>query len=117
MSGEAVELDIRHTAAQWAFIRRIETVDKTDFTVKIRLHIDVETFVQIYANTQKDLTSYTLVLNRTRIFGRDSEGGQWHRHPVEAPDQHDFSPKGQRPITLFEFLAEVQQILQEKGLL
>lgn len=117
MNAGTVEMDVRRTVAQWVFVQRVETIDKTDFTVKMRLHIDVECFVQVYANTHKELTSYTLVLNRARIFGRDSEGGQWHRHPADAPDQHDFSPEGQRPVTLFEFLAEIQQILQEKGLL
>ncbi len=117
MSADTVERNVRQIASQWAFIQRIDTIDKTRSTVKMRLHIDVECFVQIYANTQKQLTSYTLVLHRSRIYGRDSEGGQWHRHPAEAPDQHDFSPEGQRLVTLDEFLAEVHQVLQVRGLL
>lgn len=117
MTPDAVERDVQRAAAQWAFIQRVATIDKTDFTIKQRLHVDVECFVQVYVNTSKQLTSYTLVLNRSRIFGRDSEGGLWHRHPAGAPDQHDFSPEGQRAVSLDEFLREVQQILQDNGLL
>lgn len=117
MTTDAVEREVRRAAAQWAFIQRVATIDKTDFTIKLRLYVDVECFVQVYVNTSKPLTSYTLVLNRSRIFGRDSEGGLWHRHPAGAPDQHDFSPEGQRAVSFDEFLREVQQILQDKGLL
>jgi hypothetical protein len=56
-------------------------------------------------------------LNRSRIYGRDCEGGLWHRHPAEAPEQHDFSVEGQRAVTLDEFLREAQQVLQDRDLL
>lgn len=36
---------------------------------------------------------------------------------VLTPDQHDFSPEGQRAVSLDEFLRETQQVLQDKGLL
>lgn len=117
MTTDAVESDVGRAAAQWAFIQRVATIDKTDCTIKLRLHVEVECFVQVYVNTSKQLTSYALVLNRARVFGRDSEGGLWHRHPTGAPDQHDFSPEGQRAVALDEFLREVQQVLQDKGLL
>jgi len=117
VSASAVERDVRHAAAQWAFIQRVETIDKTDFTVKLRLHVDTECFIQVYANTHKQLSSYTLVLNRSRVFGRDCDGGLWHRHPAEAPEEHDFSPEGRRAVSLDEFLREAQQVLQDKGLL
>jgi len=114
---DAVELDVQRTAARWAFIQSVVTVDKTEFTVKLRLHVDTECFVQVYANTQKQLTSYVLMFNRARILGRDCEGGLWHWHPPGALDQHDFSPEGQRAVSLDEFLRETQQVLQDKGLL
>ncbi|MEI2692894.1 MAG: hypothetical protein V9H69_25530 [Anaerolineae bacterium] len=117
MSADLVERDVRRAAAQWAFIQRVATVDKTDVTVKLRLTVDVECFIQVYANTVKQLASYTLVLSRSRIYGRDCEGGLWHRHPAEAPEQHDFSTEGQRAVTLDEFLREAQQVLQDRGLL
>lgn len=117
MSTDTVERDVRRTAAKWAFVQRVETIDKTDAAIKLRLHIDIDCFVQVYANTRKQLTSYTMVFNRTRILGRDCDGGLWHRHLPAMPDQHDFSPEGQRPVSLDEFLKEAQQVLQDKGLL
>ncbi len=115
MTADDVERDVRRAAAEWVFIREVETVDKTEHAVKMRLHVDTDCFVQVYANVQKELVSYTLVLNRYRVLGRDCEGGIWHRHT--APDQHDFSPEGQRTVSPDEFLSEAQQVLQEEGLL
>ena len=117
MTADDVEHDVQRAATQWAYILDVETVDKADHTVKMRLHVDRDCFVQVYVNTQKQITSYVLVFNRSRIFGRDSEAGSWHRHPQEAPDQHDFSSEGQRPVSLDEFLREAQQVLQDKGIL
>jgi len=117
MSTDTVEREARRTAAKWAFVRRVEMMDKTDAAIKLRLHIDTDCFVQIYVNTRKQLTSYTMVFNRARILGRDCEGGLWHRRLPAMPNEHDFSPEGQRPVSLDEFLKEAQQVLQDKGLL
>ena len=95
----------------------VETVDKTTAALELRLHIDKDCFVQVYVNTRKQLTSYAVVFNRARIFGRKCDGGRWHRHPSVMPDQHDFSTEGQRAVSLDEFLKETQQILQDNGLL
>ena len=96
MSTDAVEREVQRTAAQWAFVRSVETVDKTDAAIKLRLHIDTDCFIQVYTNTRKQIISYAVVFNRARILGRDCDGGLWHRHPPGKPDQHDFSPDGQR---------------------
>lgn len=117
MTPDDAEKTIRRTAAEWVFIQAAVLVDKTEHALKMRLHIDSACFVQIYANPQKDLLSYTLVLNRSRIYGRDCVGGEWHRHPFDAPESHDFSQDGSRSVTLSDFLAEVQQILMATGLL
>jgi len=111
------ERTVQQEATQWAFIQWIVSVDRTDYAVKLRLHVDAECFVQVYANVQKGLISFTLVVNRARIYGRDCEGGVWHRHPHHAPETHDFSSEGSQAITLARFLVEVQQILQAKGML
>jgi len=113
----ALERDIQRTAARWAFVRLVETVDKTNEAIKLRLHIDTDCFVQVYVNTRKQIISYAVVFNRTRILGRDCDGGSWHRHPAATPDQHDFSPEGQRAVSLDEFLKEAQQVLQDQEIL
>ena len=117
MTADDVERDIQRIATEWAFIQDVKTVDKAENMIKMRLHVDTDCFIQVYANTQKQIFSYVLVLNRSRIFGRDCEGGLWHRHPHQAPDQHDFSPEGQRAVSFSEFLSEAQQVLQEEDLL
>lgn len=117
MTAAEFERDVQQVADQWAYVQWVVTVDKTDYAVKLRLHVDAECFIQVYANVQKGLISFTLVLNRMRIYGRDCEGGVWHRHPHTDPGTHDFSPEGSRAVTLAHFLAEAQQILQTEGIL
>ena len=58
-----------------------------------------------------------MVLGCERIYGRDCDGGFWHRHREDDPSGHDFSPEGSREIDLDEFLSETQEILIEKGIL
>jgi hypothetical protein len=106
VSTDAVESEVQRTAVNWAFVRRIETVDKTDDAIKLQLHIDTDCFIQVYTNTRKQIISYAVVFNRARILGRDCDGGSWHRHPPGMSDQHDFSPEGQRAVSLDEFLKE-----------
>ena len=87
MSPDEFEEVVRTTAADWAYIQWISLLDKTEHALKMRLHIDSACFVQVYANPQKTLWSYTLVLNRTRIFGRDCDGGRWITAHVVALEQ------------------------------
>ena len=110
-------LHVFSVATQWSFLRAVEIVDKTDYAVKLRLHVDTECFIQIYANVQKGILSYALVLNRLRIYGRDNEGGIWHRHPHGQPDSHDLSPEGRIEVTPAQFLAGAQEVLKNEGLL
>lgn len=117
MTPGAFEQRVREEASHFAFIRRVVTLDKTANTVKLRLYISTECFVQVYANVHKGLQSYTLVLHQTRIYGRDNDGAGWHRHPRSAPESHDFSAEGGQPVSLGEFLDEVQQILTAEGIL
>lgn len=116
MSIEVIERQIATVAGRFSFVQKVETMDKTANTVKIRLEISSACFVQVYLNVRKGLTSFALVFNRARIFGRDSDGGRWHRHPYEDPDRHDFSPEGSRTVDLEEFLVEVEEVLRRESL-
>lgn len=117
MNVDEFEQGVYRTAAEWSFIRSVETIDRTDYAIKLRLHVDTECFIQVYANVAKEILSYTVVLNRLRVYGRDNDGGEWHRHPHGSPESHDRSPEGQREVALSAFLAEAQQILTAVGLL
>lgn len=95
MTVEDTELDVLSSAAHWAFVQDILTVDKTAHTIKLRLTITAECFVQVYVNVQKSIVSYTLVFNRSRIYGRDCDGGtgiailQKHRNSTISPPKGD----------------------------
>ncbi len=108
MTRDVFEQRVREEASHFAFIRSVATLGKTTSTVKLRLYVTAECFVQVYANLCKGMMSYTLVLHQTRLYGRDNDGTGWHRHPRSAPESHDFSDEGIRPVSLAEFLDEVQ---------
>lgn len=111
------EQEIHTIVSRFSYIQQLITLDQTAYTIKLRLHITTDCFVQIYANVRKNIVSYTLVLSQNRIYGRNCYGGVWHRHPYEAPETHDFGPEGCREVSLEEFLIEVQRILEQEELL
>jgi hypothetical protein len=111
------EAQIYDVASRFSFVQRVVTLDKTANTIKLRLHATTDCFVQIYTNVQKTLVNYVLILDRSRIYGRNCDGGAWHRHPYENPAAHDFGSEGAKAVSLEEFLIEVQQILQREGIL
>lgn len=117
MTVDDFEQEVIQIAETWTFIRSATTLDKTAHAIKMRLSVAPECFVQIYTNVQKNLVSYALILHRMRVYGRDCDGGRWHRHPYPHADGHDFSPEGQREVSLNDFLLEAQQILQSEGIL
>lgn len=117
MTVDEFERQVHQTATRFAYIRQAVTLDKTANTVKLRLQIAKDCFVQVYANTAKGLYNYVLVLSRQRFYGRDCEGGDWHRHPHHDADTHDVSPEGSRPVSPEEFLVEVEQVLTAEGIL
>ncbi|WP_290597686.1 MULTISPECIES: hypothetical protein [unclassified Archaeoglobus] len=50
------------------------------------------------------------------MFGRDCVGGEWHKHPFENPDDHDFGEDSSKEVSVSEFFEEVFRLLVEKGL-
>jgi hypothetical protein len=50
-----VKREVQRTAAKWAFVQRLETVDQTNDAIKLRLHIDTDCFVQVYVGTRQQL--------------------------------------------------------------
>ena len=113
MSINELQREIEDTAGEFRFIRDVVRVDVTDVSVKYRLIIEKDFYIQIYINIRNGTTGFVLILHGQRIYGRDSEDWKWHQHPFENPDTHDFSPEGSRKVSLEEFLWEVQDILEE----
>jgi len=101
-------------AVSAAFGLELVEVDRTDNTVSLKLVIDAEIFIQVYSNTRKDKLNLTLVFKKRRLYGYDSEGGKYHCHPIENPDEHTFV--NQRK-SIREFVEESLKLLEEKELL
>jgi len=94
-----------------AYIVRLEVLDQSTTMLKARLYISPALFVQVYRNDRFDTTNLALIYNRQRIYARDQLGGVWHRHAAAAPHLHDTSVEGRRPVSLSEFLDEVETVL------
>ena len=108
---------IEEASLVFTFIKRFVRMDETEHTVKFRLVIEEDLFVQVYNNVENNTVGYVLVNKGQRIYGRDAIEGKWHRHTFEDPLGHDFSAEGSKKVRLKEFLMEVQEILDRERLL
>ena len=88
------------------YFSRTDVLDQTLSLVKVRLYITPDLFVQIYRNDQYQTTNLVLIHNNQRLYARDELDGRWHRHTHLAPEEHDTSKEGQRPVEISEFLDE-----------
>ena len=84
--------------------------------LKVRLLVSVDLFVQVYRNDQFHTTNLALIHNGQRLCARDELDGHWHRHTHASPEEHVTSSDGRKPVTLSEFLDEVEQVLAELDL-
>jgi hypothetical protein len=98
------------------YFMRMDVLDQTASLVKIRLYITPDLFVQIYRNDRYQTTNLVLIHNNQRLYARDELDGQWHRHTHLAPEEHDTSKEGQKPVEVSEFLDEVEKVLASLNL-
>ncbi|MBI5050935.1 MAG: hypothetical protein HZC11_08740 [Nitrospirae bacterium] len=101
------------SASKTSRIKELRIIEKTKSVLKARLYFSEDIFVQIYVNVKRPKKSYALVINDTRIFGKDFIFGAWHAHPFKAPLMHDDSVKSKKPVTIEEFVEEAVFILSE----
>jgi hypothetical protein len=109
--------EVAAAASTFSFVQTVLTIDKNPAALKMRLFLGPEFFVQVYVNVVTGTRNFALVLGRQRLYARDCVGGVWHRHPYRDSDAHDFSAEGARPVTVVKFLIEVQELVEEAGLL
>jgi hypothetical protein len=88
--------------------------DRTDNIVSLRLLIDNELHIQIYGNAEKKKLSFALVFKERRLYGFDSEGGKYHCHSFDDPENHVFVDEVK---TVREFVQESLSFLEERNLL
>ena len=89
-------------------------IDSTDNIISLKLLIDNELFIQIYGNTKKEKLNLALVFKNRRLYGYDSEGGRYHCHPINAPDEHIFVDERK---SIEEFVQESMKFLEEREIL
>jgi len=117
MKLEEVIAGIEEVSRRFPFILEVIRLDETKYSVKYIFMLAEGFFVQVYRNVRSGTIGLALISRGQRLYGRDREGGQWHRHPFENPIEHDFSAEGSREVSLEEFLKEVQEILEREQLI
>ncbi len=96
---------------------KVEILARTKNAVKVRVLVTENIYIQLYYNQASKTRNYALVGWNRRLFGRDCIGGEWHKHPFENPDEHDFSGNGKREVSILEFFDEVFYLLRKSGLI
>jgi len=99
------------------FIASLEEIERTDVTLALRLYIRRDLFVQVFSGVTSGSLYLALIEGGRRVFGIDREAGEWHVHPYEAVERHRPLPEGLDPKPLLKFLARVEELLLEHGML
>jgi hypothetical protein len=55
--------------------------------LKLRAHLGVLAFVDVFFNAETGKISFALIKDTHRIFGADNTRG-WHLHPFDTPNDH-----------------------------
>ena len=117
MSIDELILEAMQAKDHFWFVPALEIVERTNATVTLHFTISPNLFVQVYFSSRSGRFNLALIGASRRLYGRDREQGQWHRHPFEQPAQHEPTPEGVSPQPVHQFLAEVETILIENELL
>jgi hypothetical protein len=99
------------------FVQSTEILERTDFTISVRLYIQSDLFVQVFLGEVTGSLYFGLVEKGLRIFGVDFHAGARHSHPYDAPHRHVPLLEGLEPKPLLRFLAKVEELLLQHELL
>jgi len=116
-SGSDLHLEAREALDTIWFVRSLEDIKHIDLVLSLRLTIRPELFVQAFPGERTGSLYFALVEGTHWIFGIDRHGGEWHLHPFDAPDEHEFLSEGLGPRPLLSFLAKVEDLLLQHDLL
>jgi hypothetical protein len=83
----------------------VRLVERTLVAIKLRVDLSSGRFIDVFFNCRNGRTDLSVVEGERRIFGYDNLGG-WHRHPVNAPDDHEPCDVP----SLEQFLVEASQL-------
>lgn len=102
---------------QFWFVKSLDIIERTDRTVTVQLVIGSELRVQAFLSQKTGRFSLALIGPSGRLYGRDRQHGEWHKHPFSQPDSHETTPEGVSRKPLLQFMAEVQEILITQNLI
>lgn len=114
---EQLLIEAATTTARFWFIRSWQVTDRTYFTATVRFEIDNGFFVQVFLSERSSRLSLALIGASGRLYGRDRERGNWHRHPFGSPDSHQVTQERTSSRPVMQFMAEVEDILLSNDLL
>jgi len=98
------------------FVQSVQSVDRTDLTISMRLIIGPDLFVHVMLGELTGALYFALIERGQRIFGIDRHSGVWHIHPYHAPQQHVPFLEGLEPKPLLSFLSKVEDLLIQNDL-
>ena len=99
------------------FIETFKIKERTDETVTLHFVISSDLFVQVFYSERSDRFNLALIGPSGRLYGRDREYGYWHLHPFGQSEAHQPTPEGMSPRPITQFLAEVEKLLVDHGLI
>ncbi len=108
--------NIRMLAEEYRWLISYQVEQKSVSILKAKIIFNDELFIQIYVNIRKPKISYSLILNGSRLYGRDLIKGEWHLHPYEQEQIHNDSEEGRKEVNIEKFFFEVLQILEENDI-
>jgi hypothetical protein len=79
-------------------------VRQTPTSLKIRIAIADDEFLDLFHNAETGRTDYALIRGNQRIYGADNAGG-WHIHPFEDPSRHE---PLDGPMSILEFIQTIE---------
>ena len=85
---DAFEVAFRAALAAVLPSATAEVVARTIVAIKLRVDLDEHRFIDVFFNERNRRTDLALIERGRRVFGYDNLGN-WHRHPLEAPERHE----------------------------
>ena len=75
------------TSVQSSVVIGIEPLLLEEPILKLRIHLGIHTFADVFFNAETGKTSFALIKDEQRILGADNTRG-WHIHPFDSPERH-----------------------------
>jgi hypothetical protein len=79
--------EIINTSVRSALVTGIEPILLEEPVLKLRAHLGILAFIEVFFNEETGKASFALIKNSQRIFGADNTRG-WHLHPFDSPESH-----------------------------